>query len=336
MNAITLDTLDLSDDEMEALREQARAVIAGSRLSQSAAAKDAGVAYTTFAAWLNGSYAGNNQRVAADVKRWLAARSARQQTAAALPTRTGFIATPTADRIMPVLAYAQAAPDISVIVGAAGVGKTTALNQYRAQTPNVWLATMTPSTAGVSPMLRELCIEMGLEQKNAADLPRTIERKARGSGGLIVVDEAQHLSRPALEQLRSIHDRAAIGIVLAGNPAVLSRLEGDRKAEFAQLFSRIGMRLTLARPKAGDVSAILDAWGVTDAEETRLLSTIAGKPGALRGLDKCLVLATMVASGAGRARTADDIRSAWAQLDPQFLIGQSGVTGQSALSGQSE
>lgn len=323
MNAITLDTPELSTEEMEALRDQARAVISGSRMTQASAAKDAGIAYTTFAAWLGGTYTGNNQRVAAEVQRWLTARNARQQTAAAMPVRPGFVLTPTAERILPVMAYAQAAPDISVIVGAAGVGKTTALNQYKAQTPNVWLATMTPSTAGVSPMLRELCIEMGLDTRNAGELARAIERKARASGGLIIVDEAQHLSRPALEQLRSIHDRAGIGIVLAGNPAVLGRLEGDRKAEFAQLFSRIGMKLTLTRPKAGDVTAILDAWGVTDTDESKLLATIAGKPGALRGLDKCMVLATMVAAGSGRGRSVDDIRQAWAQLDPQSLTAQS-------------
>lgn len=322
MNMIALET-ELSDEQMEALRAEVRQLLSSSGLSQQAAARDAEIAGATFSAWLTGKYAGDNQRVARDVRRWLASREERRKAAAAMPTRPGFVVTPTSERIVAVLQYAQAAPDISVLVGGAGIGKTTTLTQYHQQTPNTWLATMTPATSGVTPMMREICIEMGLPEKNVAELPRLIERKARGTGGLIIVDEAQHLSRPALEQLRSIHDRAGIGIVLAGNPSVLGRLEGDRKAEFAQLFSRIGMKLVLPKARMGDVAALLDAWGIGEKDEIKLLQTIAGKPGALRGLTKCLALATMVAAGAGRARTADDIRAAWSQLDPQALVAQS-------------
>lgn len=322
MNMISLDT-EFSPEQIEALREEVRQLLTATAMSQAAAARDAAIAGSTFAAWLKGDYTGDNQRVARDVRRWLASRQERKKAAAVLPSRPGFVATPTAERILPVLQYAQAAPDISVIVGGAGVGKTTTLKQYHQQTPNTWLATMTPATAGVTPMLREICIEMGLPEKNVAELGRAIERKAKGTGGLIIIDEAQHLSRPALEQLRSIHDRAEIGIVLAGNPSVLGRLEGDRKAEFAQLFSRIGMKLVLPKARMGDVAALLAAWGVVDKDETKLLQTIAGKPGALRGLTKCLALASMVAAGAGRARSADDVKAAWAQLDPQALVAQS-------------
>lgn len=318
----TVAEVDTPDDQ-DALREQVRAVLATAKLTQATAAREAGIAYTTFSAWLGGTYAGNNEKVAADVQRWLSSRAARAQTAANLPARPGFVATETAARIWPVLQYAQTSPDISVIVGAAGVGKTTALRQYQSVTSNVWVATMTPSTAGVSTMLAEICIEMGLDVRAASQFARAVERRVRGTGGLLVIDEAQHLTRPALEQLRSIHDRAEIGIVLAGNPAVLARLEGDRKTDFAQLFSRVGMRLRLAKPRAGDVAAMLDAWDVTDPEQVALCRAIAAKPGALRGMVKALGLAAMVAAGDGRSRTAEDIKTAWSQLDPQALVGPS-------------
>ena len=75
-----------------------------------------------------------------------------------------------------------------------------------------------------------------------------IVQRLQGTKGLLILDEAQHLMLPALESLRSIHDATACGLVLMGNEAVYSRLSGRRSAEFAHLFSRVGMVLKLENP----------------------------------------------------------------------------------------
>lgn len=158
--------------------------------------------------------------------------------------------------------------------------------------------------------------EIGLTEKVQTRFFRAIGRKLQSSQALIIVDEAQHLDTKALEQLRAFHDIFGLGIALIGNEKVYARLEGGkREAEFAQLFSRVGFRITQAKPKPGDICSLLAAWGITDKEELRFCKAIAGKPGALRVLTKTLQVASVQAAGAGQDRALAHIKSAYEQLE---------------------
>lgn len=304
--------------EQAAIREKVRAILADEDLSQTEAARESGIAYGTFTGWLAGTYQGNNDRIAGDVQIWLSARADKAHAARKVPKAPEFQATPSAQAFIETLRYAQVMPDIAVIAGGAGIGKTVALQHYAASNPNVWAATMEPCSASLYTMLSELAEVMNVAEKVQTKLSRAIGRRVEGAGGLIVVDEAQHLDARALEQLRALHDRYGVGVALVGNETVYARLEGEgRKASFAQLFSRIGMRITQSKPRAADMCALIAAWGVTGAEEIRLLKAIARKPGALRVMTKCLRLASMIAAGAEEPLGVKHIKAAWERLSSQ-------------------
>lgn len=303
--------------EQDALRSAVRQVMAETGLNQADVSRESGVAYGTLTGWMAGTYSGKTERVAHDVKVWLDARAERTAAKAALPEAPGFQMTTMANRIIGVLQYAQAAPDFAVISAGAGVGKTTTISRYQATNPNVWVATMDESTSKLNGMLVELCASMSVSERSPGKLRDAICRKLQRSGGLLIVDEAQHLETRAFNQLRSIHDRCDVGIAVVGNDTVYSRLEGEgRKPAYAQLFSRIGMRLTRPKPYDHDIAAMIAAWGVKQDDEVRLLTAIARKPGALRGLNKTMTLAGMIAAGAGVPCQAQHIRQAWKQLSP--------------------
>lgn len=319
MNISVMDKV--SPDEVEAVRAEVRAIIAEEGLAQSEIARETGIGYSTFAAWLNGTYKGHNEVQTASVQRWLETRKERKRTHAALPAAPSFVATPTAQAIINTLAFAQAAPDFGVIVGGAGVGKTTALEEYKTRATNVFVVTSEPCHASPNNMMMSIALALGLVEQRNARISGAIVSRLKGAAGLLVIDEAQHLSTQALDQLRTIHDLAKCGIVVSGNESVFARLQGGeaRGAQFAQLHSRVGMRVVQPQPRARDICAIVQAWGLDpESAEAKLLKTIARKPGALRGLTKTMRLAGMIA-GADAPITAKHIRQAWAQLSAVSL-----------------
>ena len=226
----------------------------------------------------------------------------------------GWVETATSKRIMAVLSYSHQAQDIGVIYGGAGVGKTTAARHYTAGTGETWLCTMSPDVSKAAGALEQACRAMGTQGALAAARSKqAILDKLADRNALLIVDEAQHLTVEALECFRAIYDASRIGLVLMGNAQVYARLTGGRRdAVFAQLFSRIGLRLALSRALKSDAEQIAVAWGVSGKAEITFLSRIAQAHGALRLMVKTLREAHRSAGGA--PLTLDHLQAAWARL----------------------
>jgi DNA transposition AAA+ family ATPase len=298
------------------LREKIHAAMREKRSSQAIVAKESGISTATLNQWLSGKYSGDNEGVDNKLRIWLEADQARRAAGSSMPVAPGFQHTPTAQRILGTLAYAQMANDIVVTYGGAGLGKTTTCEFYQGSSPNVWIVTMTPSTAGVVTALEEICDALSLAPGGGArKMTKAICRRVRNTNGLLIIDEAQHLSVPALDEIRSIHDATNIGIALVGNDGVFARMAGGRNAQqLDRLYSRVGKRLSLRQSTEADIIAMISAWGINDAKCRSTLIDIARKPGALRTLNKTLRLASMHAAAEGREVCCEDVRAAASEL----------------------
>lgn len=291
-----------------------RAEIERRGITQSQAAREIGFSPTTLTQLLGGTYPADPARQLERLSRWLGMQEqARAQPQ--MPEAPAWVPTPTAERVLAALGYAQMAGDVAVVYGGAGLGKTTAVREYARRYPNVWIATVSPATAGVATSLEEVCIACGMRDlpQGAARMSRAIVARIAGTGGLLVIDEAQHLTVAALDAIRALHDATGVGLALVGNELVYARMTGGYRAAYLdRLYSRIGRRVRLSRATREDVERVAGAFGVRNGA-LGLLAEIGARPGALRAVVKTLRLATMMAEGASVEAT--HVQAAWRDLE---------------------
>ncbi len=299
------------------IRELVKAEMDRSGMTQKQIAEEVGTSTTRLSQWLSGKYGGDVEGMNEEMRSWLRSKSKEATNANQLPQPPSWIPTPTAKRVLASLAYAQMAADIAIVYGGAGVGKSCTAKHYRSNNPNVWIATMTPSTANVATCIDRIAQSVGIQDFiwGAAKKEAAVIGRIADTGGLLVIDEAQHLSTPALEVVRSLHDAAEIGLVLMGNEQVYSQMTGggSRQAHFAQLFSRIGSRTRLNKPNQDDIHQLMEAWAVP-ADARAYCLKIGQQPGALRYLTKTLRFASMMAHGDRQPLNTDHIKAALMSL----------------------
>jgi len=277
-------------------------------------AKRSDIKRGTLSAFGGGTYQGNAEDVAKRVQQYLESEEKRRGISRNVKDGPAFEMTPTAEKICNGLTYAHSLGGIAAIVGQPGLGKSVAFRRYVANTPNAFLATMRPEITRINKMLVEIAEGMGIHTWSYHTLRGKIVSKIENANALLIVDEAHHLDLKLIDSLRNLNDVYGLAIVLAGNFGVLGNVS-EARAEFAQLSSRVGLKIQLKKPAAGDISAYVAAWGVEDPEVISLLRTIGMKPGALRNIYQTMRFATLLAAGADREQvSAKDVRDAWENM----------------------
>ncbi|WP_242415061.1 AAA family ATPase [Sphingomonas panni] len=288
-------------------------------MSWSQLAPRIGVPQGTLSPFALGSYAGDNARIAETVYRYRQTLTAQAELAIELPEPPDFYETPTSRQIGTMLKMAQRGRMV-VVAGGPGASKTKTIRQYQSAMANVWVATMKPSTAGVNTMQQKVLEAMGEIGAKGTPLALStkIESIVRNTGGLLIIDEAQHTSELALEEIRGWHDETGVGIALVGNEDVLTRLTlGNKRDAFARLASRISQRMIFSGPTDADAVALAEAWGVTEATMQAFIVDIARKPGGLRTCTMMMETACMLAAGDGTALAITHLQDSWAHLAAQ-------------------
>lgn len=310
---------DAAIDSVEVARDRVNSALAEG-CSQKTIAREVGISASALSQFQTGNYAGDSATVAAKVLKWHTTREAALSIELRRQSRSQFVLTSTSRRMLSALAYAQRSGRLVEMIGPPGVGKTSAIREHERRNPNVWPITASITTAAPNAILDAMCAKIGLDIRitngGARGMQIAIEKRLRGTRGLVIVDESQFLSFAALETCRALADATEIGFAFVGSYALSIKVGGRRAiGTTAQFVSRLAMRVKIEGPHASDAPALLDEWQIDDAESRSALLPLAERPGALRNLAMVIELATVAASVADEKLSAKHFKSALKELE---------------------
>ncbi|MED3799981.1 MULTISPECIES: AAA family ATPase [Lysinibacillus] len=262
------------------IREQAIQYIEQNKISQVHFGKLVGMGESTISRWLKGTYP-SPEKMDAKVKDFLEKEAVRETITETKDIR--FTMTAISKQIIGALEYGRIQRTISVVYGDAGIGKTRTMREWAADKTDVIIVTANPAVKSPKGFFKLLAKRLKTTaQGSIDDIVMDIMDKLAVSDRTIIIDEAQHLVRETLELVRSINDATGTAIILMGNEVVYAKMLGRQQAEFAQLFTRIGMRKHLLTDyfTENDVRAI---FGVTEQGETDYLLSLCRSKFSLRG-----------------------------------------------------
>lgn len=142
-----------------------------------------------------------------------------------------FVKTSMSELIDYTCAHAKRARRFSVFAGAPGLGKTYGLEEYIRQNPQTLLVVgHEQMTANI--LMAALAAKLGLPKmpgssRQLEGIIRTLHMADR----IIILDEADKCKPNALDPLRTISDRAHVGVVLIGNTKLTDRLQSEDRYE---------------------------------------------------------------------------------------------------------
>ncbi|QQS35742.1 MAG: AAA family ATPase [Ignavibacteriales bacterium] len=203
--------------------------------------------------FLNKNYKGNIQETAKIVNDWLALHREREETAI---DDIPFVAGVTnSDLVIDLCRLCHVQKTIGLVIGRSGLCKTKALQKYASDHKDV-IYIEVDAAYSTKELMVEIHERVGFNAKGHLNsLKKDIIKKLKNTGRTIIVDQFEYLPDKAIELLRTIHDKAGVGLVLAGLPRGLKLIRGiDGVHE--QIYTRIGAAVELQPLKDSDIEKL--------------------------------------------------------------------------------
>lgn len=231
----------MDNTEISMTEEEARKIVLDYKnktgKSQTLIATELGISGAQLSSFISGTYKAPHTIIPK-----IASLMKVSEKKAIAPRKPDFVETRVSKAVINAITYSHIQGNIAVVYGDAGIGKTMAINQYCKENNLAIKITISPSYASMSGVNELIADKLGVRERVSRKIYAEIIAKLKGSGRVIIIDEAQHLTVRTLNHLRCMADESGVGITLVGNDEVYTKLKGSGRADFAQLFSRIGMR----------------------------------------------------------------------------------------------
>ena len=222
------------------LQDRLDALCKGNEGFQAQMAREIGISASSISAYRAGKYTAKNKaNIEKKLNDYLAKLEARE-AADTERQEIGFIETVNANKLFELADSCRIGQRIAIITGDAGLGKTTAVREYAARHSDV-VAIYCHQTMTVKGLFQKICQALKLDDRGRAEL--LFERCAARLGemrGLLIIDEAEHLSLKALDEVRRLNDSeyGGSGVLLTGLPRFFEMVK-SRRHDYAYLSDRI-------------------------------------------------------------------------------------------------
>lgn len=188
----------------------------------------------------------------------------------ALVTQPTFVATSVSKRIFALIKRVVLFSKIGVIGAESGTGKTRSLEEWHIGHPNATYIranrTFSPSasssraSSSPAPTMAKIAKAIGcvdaLSMRSQAFVYDAIVGTLRGTGRLLILDEAHFLPSEALDVIRTIHEDANIPVVLAGHAALYDRGPRDYESLIAFRSRALREKFLTSQIRSTDVDLI--------------------------------------------------------------------------------
>lgn len=255
---------------MANLQERLRNHMVESNLTQTDVAKAMGVSNGLISAYLGGKYNGNSETTEKRIEEYLNTQLVIKEKAKVTKKDFDFVPTSVYGTIEAHVKSAILEKGAVLIIGASGVGKTTALKHLKGNDDALILIKVRPLMTA-SCILDHILDELGIGlDRIPAGYNRKLDKtlsKLEGSNRTIVVDEAEHLGLKVFETLRFIQDETDCGLVFCGTPD-LSTLLYSARQQYPHLYNRTGIPVSLKVLTENDVEQMasqIDQHGIPAA-----------------------------------------------------------------------
>lgn len=235
------------------IRAELRELMEIKNFSMSYVSTATGLAKSTISMWLNGNYAGKNDKVTDAINNFI-----QRERERSVDNDLPFVNISIVKYVSEIARLCHTQGKIGVCVGRAGLGKTVAVKRY---TKEFLDSILIESDSGYTAksLLKEIHRRLGLSGKGSVyDLMGEVVRKLNQSGRLLIIDEAENLPYRALEITRRIHDKTGVGVLLIGRGILLENLKGYNN-QYDQLYSRVKYTKIIDGLLVQDVVNILKA-----------------------------------------------------------------------------
>lgn len=268
-------------DNIAKARSRLQEHLSRSGESQESVAKKTGLSTSRISQFIKGIYTGDNETTAFIINSFVDLQEMRRDYSKA-PEFTDKIKN--SQRIMQTLDYVFANKCTGVVSGVSGSGKTTTLKYYQTIMSGVIYIQADATKWSPCSVLKLILKSLGKEFKgSSSDMLDKIVDELYGTERLIIIDEAQHMKARAFDTLRTLNDRAEVGVIYAGTPDIIERMTiGKGQEEYDQVYSRIELQCNLAnRFSLAEISDLFSAYNL-EKDVLKRLCVAATEKGGLR------------------------------------------------------